>query len=218
MLTIIHHDAHLIVVDKPSGLLSVPGKGPNNQDCVAARVQALFPAASGPLVVHRLDMDTSGVMVLGLTPSAQRELSRQFESRTVDKTYCAIASGIIGPDQLVLDAPMRLDVERRPLQVIDHQLGRPATTHVRVLARIDNTSRVELTPLTGRTHQLRLHLAHAGHPILGDPLYGPCPATQPAPHAPTRHAATRLLLHACSLAITHPGTGERQAFAAPVPF
>lgn len=202
---ILVHTARYVVVDKPSGMLSVPGKGEANQDCVAARLRAKFLSATGPLIVHRLDMDTSGLMVVALDADAHRELSRQFEQREVRKHYIAIVSGhpsLYG----VIDAPMRLDVDRRPIQIIDPIQGRPARTEYRVLETSDDASRIELTPITGRTHQLRLHMAHIGHPILGDPFYG------------TRDSAPRLMLHASYLAFTDPDGGTPRAYESPPPF
>lgn len=191
-----------VVVDKPSGVLSVPGKGEQKQACVASWVRERFAAAGGPLIVHRLDMDTSGLMVLGLDAEAQRELSAQFEARTVEKRYTALVEGRVEREAGVLDAPMRLDVARRPYQVVDFNQGRTALTRYRVLAYEVDRTRLSLVPETGRTHQLRVHCAHAGrgglgHAIVGDVLYG---------HA---EPGQRLMLHASYLAFTDPGTGRR---------
>ncbi len=222
-----------VVVDKPAGMLSVPGKdrgNGENQDCVPARLPRLVHDASGgrvtatgPLIVHRLDMDTSGLMVLGLDADAQRELSIQFEKRTVSKAYTAVVlhredgSGLPA-ERGEIDAPMRPDLDNRPMQIIDalplpdgrggH--GRPARTLWTLLAVEPDRSRVELVPITGRTHQLRLHMAHIGFPIAGDVLYGPQPRT--------REAAERLLLHASMLEFSHPQTGERVCVHSRCPF
>lgn len=213
---IVHAHARYVVVDKPSGLLSVPGIGPGKTDCVIARVLAMFPGASGPMMVHRLDMETSGLLVVALDPDAQRDLSAQFEARTVRKRYVALLDGIVGSDAGEITVPMRLDVDRRPYQIPDFIQGRPAVTRYRVLAREIDRTRIEFDPLTGRTHQLRLHAALApvlpggqpgglGCPIVGDPLYG------------QRRDAERLALHASFLSFTEPG-GVRVEFSSPTPF
>jgi tRNA pseudouridine32 synthase/23S rRNA pseudouridine746 synthase len=205
LLTIIHATDRYVVIDKAAGLLSVPGKGPQNQDCAVSRVREMFPSATGPMVVHRLDMDTSGLLVLALDAEAQRELSMQFESRDVEKRYTALVAGLMGAEGGVIDVPMRADVTNRPYQVVDAEQGRPSVTRWRVLALETDRTRVELTPLTGRTHQLRVHCAHVGHPILGDVLYGPQPETGAS--------APRLMLHASYLAFAEPGGGSRVDFA-----
>lgn len=205
-IEIVHAGERCVVVDKPAGLLSVPGK--LEKDCVAARIAGMFPRATGPLIVHRLDMETSGLMVLALDPEAHRELSGQFEARKVEKRYEALLDARFTPgehtpredplraDEGEVELAMRLDVERRPWQVIDPVQGRPARTRWRVLARESSRIRVELVPLTGRTHQLRLHAAAGlGRAILGDSLYG------------DRASAPRLMLHARVLGFTEPGGG-----------
>lgn len=197
-----------VVVDKPAGMLSVPGKGEERQDCAAFRVRAAFPHATGPLVVHRLDMDTSGLLVFGLDGSAQRNLSGQFEARTVDKAYIALVAGVPGAERGVIDAPMRADIANRPYQVIDRERGRPAVTHWSVEAIEPDRTRLRLVPVTGRTHQLRLHCAHAGWPILGDVLYAPG----------TLREASRLMLHASELAFDDPIDGRRIEAASRPPF
>ncbi len=199
------------VVDKPAWMLSVPGKGPDKQDCVASRIAAMFPGATGPLVVHRLDMETSGLLVLGLDPGAQRELSRQFEARLVEKSYTALVDGLVEPEHGTIVLPMRPDRARRPLQLIDPERGRDAATHWRVLAREIDRTRVEFRPITGRTHQLRVHAATPsdrgglGHPIIGDGLYGGPPAE-------------RLMLHAGRLSFLDPDSGRCVEFESPAPF
>jgi tRNA pseudouridine32 synthase/23S rRNA pseudouridine746 synthase len=189
-----------VVVDKPSGMLSVPGKGEEKQDCVASRVRAAYPHARGPLVVHRLDMDTSGLLVLGLDEESQRHLSRQFELRRVEKAYVAVAAGRPSAESGVVDVPMRLDVGNRPVQIVDFAQGRSAVTRWNVVALEPERTRLRLTPETGRTHQLRVHCAHMGHAILGDVLYGPQPETA--------EAAERLLLHAAELVFADPTDGR----------
>lgn len=195
-----------VVVDKPAGLLSVPGKGEAKQDCVASRVRSMFAHASGPLIVHRLDMDTSGLMVLGLNPESQSRLSRQFEQRRVSKKYVALLEGVVShADGGVVDASIRLDVARRPYQVYDWLHGRSALTRWGVLSIETDRTRVWFEPLTGRTHQLRVHAAlrrpiGIGHPILGDPLYG------------DRASAERLMLHAGELGFDDPETGRGVEF------
>jgi tRNA pseudouridine32 synthase/23S rRNA pseudouridine746 synthase len=206
-LAVVHADAHLLVLDKPCGLLTVPGKGPELADCLAARAAARF---AGARIVHRLDMDTSGLVVLAMTGEAHRHLGLQFERRHVAKTYVARVAGHVAEDSGVIELPLRCDWPNRPLQMVDHEEGRAAVTRYEVLARAaDGTSRLALYPLTGRSHQLRVHLLALGHPILGDPFYG---------DAASRAAAARLQLHAERLELHHPQGGGRVAFHAPCPF
>ena len=167
-LDILHHDHEILLVNKPSGLLSVPGKGDHLSDCLIARVQEAFPEA---LLVHRLDMDTSGVMVFGLTPHAQRHLGQQFEKRQIKKTYVARVWGQMTDKTGEVDLPLIVDWPNRPLQMVDHENGKPAQTEWRVLRVGDDETRVRLYPRTGRSHQLRVHMLALGHPILGDPFY-----------------------------------------------
>jgi len=178
---ILHADERLVVIDKPAGLLAVPGRGPDKADCVAARVQTLYPDAR---VVHRLDMATSGLMVMARGAATQRELSRAFEDRRVDKRY--------HDDTGEIALPVGADWPNRPRQRVSAEDGKPATTRWRVLQRDASTTRVELEPITGRTHQLRVHLAAIGHAIVGDVLYA----------APASADTTRLMLHAWTLALT----------------
>jgi len=202
-LPIVRRDDRFVVIDKPSGLLSVPGKGPDKADCVASRVREMFPSATGPLTVHRLDMDTSGLILLALDAEAHRTLSMQFEARTVSKAYIALLAGIIEPDEGEIDLPIRADIDNRPRQIHDPILGKPSRTRYRVLERAGGITRVEFTPITGRSHQLRVHAAHElglGTPILGDALYG-----GPAPP----ESADRLMLHATSLEFDDPTDGSR---------
>ncbi|MDP7111156.1 MAG: RluA family pseudouridine synthase, partial [Myxococcota bacterium] len=158
-IRIVHEGERFVVVDKPANALSVPGARPGREDCVAARVRARYPRAQGPLVVHRLDMETSGLMVLALDPDAHRGLSRQFAERRVDKGYVAVVAGRVEGDAGTVDLPLRLDVGNRPYQVVDHQHGRAALTRWRVLERDEGATRIAFFPQTGRTHQLRLHAA-----------------------------------------------------------
>ena len=204
-------DDTLLVVEKPSGLLAVPGRGADKQDCLAVRVQARYPDAR---VVHRLDMGTSGLMVMARGAAMQRALSEAFAAREVRKRYIAVVAGRLeAPTGSwgVIDLPIVVDWLRRPLRVVDRQAGKPSLTRWRVVGHEDNgaRTRVELEPVTGRSHQLRLHLRELGHPILGDALYAP-PAIQAM--------AARLLLHACALSFEHPVTREPLAFECPAPF
>lgn len=202
---IIHADHEILVVNKPSGLLSVPGRGTEKADCLIARLRGAFPTV---LLVHRLDLDTSGVMVFALTPHAQRNLSRQFEERRTKKAYVARVAGRLEPKTGRVDLPLIVDWPNRPRQKVDHEQGRPAQTDWRVMRAGDQETRVRLFPLTGRSHQLRVHMAETGHAILGDPLYAEGWA---ADHP-------RLMLHAESLRLRHPDSGVQQSFGAPVPF
>jgi len=192
-LPLLHADARLIVVNKPSGLLSVPGRGPDKQDCASARVQQQFADA---LIVHRLDQATSGLLLLARGAAAQRELSQAFATRRVGKRYVAVVAGQLAQDELEIDLPLLTDWPNRPRQMVDTQRGKPSQTRLRVLARAADSTRVELVPLTGRTHQLRVHMMAIGHAILGDALYA-----SPADAA----RATRLLLHASELTLEESG-------------
>lgn len=205
-LTVLHVDDDILVVAKPSGLLSVPGRGPDLADCVETRARSEYPDV---LIVHRLDLETSGVMLMARNPTSQRHLGHQFEQRTVQKTYIARVHGHMSEDEGVVDAPLSGDWPNRPRQKIDFERGRPARTLWRVLDREPNATRLELRPETGRTHQLRVHLHHIGHAILGDRLYG-CDVTQ--------HAANRVQLHASSLGFIHPRTHTPCEFSCPCPF
>ncbi len=204
-LAVIHADHEILLADKPSGLLSVPGKGAHLADCLLARVQAAYPTA---LLVHRLDRDTSGLMIFALTPHAQRHLGLQFEKRQVRKVYVARVWGEIAEKEGEIDLPLAVDWPNRPRQRVDFETGRPAQTRWRVVRREDGTTRVRLYPRTGRSHQLRVHMAETGHPILGDPFY----ASGPARDFP------RLMLHAESLRLRHPDGGAGVSFSAPCPF
>jgi len=203
-LDIIHADHELIVVNKPSGLLSVPGKGAHLADCLIARVQEAFPTA---LLVHRLDRDTSGVMIFAATPHAQRHLGLQFEKRQTKKAYIARLRGRLEPKEGTVDLPLIVDWPNRPLQMVCHETGKPAQTDWKVLRATDAESRVRLFPKTGRSHQLRVHMLALGHPILGDPFYSDNPAAYP-----------RLMLHAEDLRLRHPDGGKGMRFFAKAPF
>lgn len=204
-LVILHHDHEVILVDKPAGLLSVPGKGPELADCLISRLQAVFPEA---LLVHRLDRDTSGVMIFALTPHAQRHLGLQFEKRYTKKTYIARVWGRVAEKTGTVDLPLNVDWPNRPRQMVDHENGRQAITDWRLVRASDTESRVRLMPRTGRSHQLRVHMLEIGHPILGDPFY----ATGPA------RAFPRLMLHSETLQFRHPDGGKGTRVTAPCPF
>lgn len=204
-LVVLHEDSDIVVVDKPSGLLSVPGRGDHLADCLLTRVQTAFPTA---LLVHRLDRDTSGVMVFGLTPHAQRNLSKQFEERKTKKTYVARVWGQVAEKTGTVDLPLIVDWPNRPRQMVDHENGKPAITDWRVLKVKDNETRVRLTPKTGRSHQLRVHMLALGHVILGDPLYAEGAARD----------FERLMLHSEELRINHPESGKGMSFRAKAPF
>jgi tRNA pseudouridine32 synthase / 23S rRNA pseudouridine746 synthase len=198
-LDILHEDAQLIAVNKPAGLLSVPGRGAHLADCLIARIGAVFPDV---LLVHRLDRDTSGVMVFALTRHAQRHLSGQFAQRQTRKTYVARVFGKLEPRTGTIDLPLIVDWENRPRQMVCHDRGKPALTDWRVQRHADAETRVRLMPRTGRSHQLRVHMLALGHPILGDPLY----ATGAARCHP------RMMLHSEELRIKHPDSGVSLKF------
>jgi len=204
-LRILHEDAAILVVDKPAGLLTVPGKLENRQDCLITRLQA---ARWDALTVHRLDCDTSGVIIFARTKQAQGFLGQEFEKRRAQKTYVARLLGRVEADQGTVDLPLGSDWEYRPRQKVDPVHGRPALTDWQVVERTDHETRVRLSPHTGRSHQLRVHMLALGHPILGDQIYA----------ADTSKAHARLMLHAESLSLHHPTTGDRMTFTAPAPF
>ena len=205
---LVYVDEHLLVLDKPAGLLAVPGRGEDKQDCLSGRAQALWPDA---LVVHRLDMATSGLFLMGRGLHVQRVLSRAFAEREVHKRYEAVVAGHVAAPgaQGVVDLPLAADWPNRPKQKVDAEHGRPSETRWTVLAQEGGTTRLALEPVTGRSHQLRVHLQAIGHPILGDALYAPPEVV---------HQAPRLLLHACALQLAHPVTGEALSFTSAVPF
>jgi len=209
---VIHEDETLIVLDKPAGLLAVPGRGPDKQDCLSARAQARWPDA---LVVHRLDMATSGLVVMARGIEAQRQLSRAFEQRQVHKRYTAVVTGTLHNPQPdngwnTIDLPLTIDWPNRPRSIVSAELGKPSITRWRLVGTpTEDTTRLELEPVTGRTHQLRVHLQAIGHPILGDMLYA-------TPEQQAR--ASRLLLHAHQLSLPHPQHGDTVHFQSPCPF
>jgi tRNA pseudouridine32 synthase/23S rRNA pseudouridine746 synthase len=203
LLDLIYHDDALLVVNKPAGLLAVPGRGEDKQDCLSARLQQEFPDA---LVVHRLDMATSGLMVFARGIEMQRRLSNMFRDPEVDKRYAAVVAGTLDPETGEVNLPIAADWQNRPLRKIDAELGKSSLTRYHTLAIVGGTTRVELEPVTGRTHQLRVHMSAIGHPILGDALYGDVAS------------APRLLLHACSLGFQHPKNGVSLNFNHPAPF
>ena len=203
---LLHIDAHCIVVDKPGGLLSVPGRGAHLQDCLSTRVQAQFDDA---LVVHRLDMATSGLMLFARGIDAQRALSRAFAQREVHKRYVAVVHGRMPDAQGEIALPLIADWPNRPLQKVDHEIGKPSLTRWRVIATHSDRTRVELEPVTGRAHQLRVHLLAIGHPIVGDALYAPPEVLAGAP---------RLLLHATRLSFMHPVDGTALIVDSAAPF
>lgn len=205
-IRLLHLDTHLLILDKPSGLLSVPAKPPGPADCLEARVRAAFPEA---LLIHRLDMDTSGVMVFARTRLAQRHLNWQFERRQVAKSYVARVWGEVPGDAGRIDLPLVCDWPNRPRQMVCHGRGKPAITDWRVLARGPGATRIALAPQTGRSHQLRVHMLALGHPILGDAFYA-------TPEAFA--AADRLQLHAATLRFRDPDGGAWREFAVPTPF
>ena len=208
-LSILYLSEQLVVVDKPSGLLSVPGRGADKQDCLARRVQEEFPDA---MIVHRLDMGTSGIMVMARGVRAQRQLSIQSQERRVRKCYQALVDGVwTAAAEGEIDLPMSPDWPNRPRQRVDRQIGRPSRTRYRLLdvGTAQSVSRIELVPVTGRTHQLRVHMQAIGHPILGDELYG-------TPESVAK--AARLMLHACRIEFDDPETGQPLHFDCPPPF
>jgi tRNA pseudouridine32 synthase / 23S rRNA pseudouridine746 synthase len=206
-LDIVYADDAFVVVAKPHGLLSVPGRGDDRQDCLLTRVRAQF---ADVLVVHRLDMDTSGLLVFARGTAMQSKLARAFQERQVYKRYEAVVDGLVDSEAGEINLPMIVDWPNRPRQKVDFELGRPALTRYRVLARdaAAHSTRVELEPFTGRSHQLRVHMMSLGHPILGDELYA----------GEAVHKAPRLLLHARDLGFAHPLTAEDVRFVAPPPF
>ena len=206
-LNCVYEDEHLLVLNKPSGLLCVPGRGPDKQDCLSLRAMQHFGDA---LVVHRLDQATSGLVIMARNLPVQRQLSQAFAERQVQKRYVAVVAGELQPDPVtaddenwqLIDLPIAADWERRPLRIINHETGKSSQTLWKVLQPVNHfglpATRVLLSPLTGRTHQLRLHMAATGHAILGDALYACGEALAASP---------RLLLHAAALEMTHPVTG-----------
>ncbi len=205
-LDILHQDQDIMVLNKPSGLLSVPGRAPSHNDSTYSRVLAEYPDAK---IVHRLDMATSGVIVVALLRSAESELKRQFRDRETAKTYYARVAGHVKAESGTVNLPLICDWPNRPKQKVDHQVGKASQTHYDVVSRAKRSTLVKLTPITGRSHQLRVHMMALGHPILGDNFYADPLAKRLAP---------RLLLHAQSLTITHPFSKEPMTFSCEAPF
>ena len=205
-LSIVYQDNDLLIVNKPSGLLTVPGKDPKHADCLIARINRVFPTAK---IVHRLDMATSGIICLAMHKEAHRNLSIQFQDRKTAKRYIARVFGKLEQETGSVDLPLICDWPNRPKQMVDHDNGKPSLTHFKVLEYEQNATRVELTPITGRSHQLRVHMLSLGHPILGDKLYA---------HPEAFAMASRLQLHAEMLTLAHPASGETLVFEAPPEF
>jgi tRNA pseudouridine32 synthase/23S rRNA pseudouridine746 synthase len=205
-LAVVHADDDLLILDKQSGLLSVPGRHPSLWDSIRYRARQRWPTAE---MVHRLDKDTSGIILMALNKRAHGRLGIQFEQRTTRKSYVARVWGVMENDNGHIDLPLMTDWENKPRQKVDHEHGRPAQTEWQVIAREPNATRVRLFPLTGRTHQLRVHMRAIGHVILGDAFYAEGDALT---------AADRLQLHAEELGFIHPTTGEPVKFVVPAPF
>ena len=205
-LRVLYADDAIVVLDKPTGMLSVPGRLPQHQDALSTRVMARYPQAR---VVHRLDCETSGVMVMALSVEAQRHLNRQFHDRKVTKDYTAICHGVLAEDEGEIQLPLIADWPNRPRQMVDPIRGKPAHTRWQVTQRWPDRTRLALKPITGRSHQLRVHLLAIGHPILGDSLYG---------SEASQTMADRLLLHALALRFRHPVSGQVCRFMTDCPF
>lgn len=208
-MNIIYSDTEIIVVEKPGGLLSVPGRGEDKQDCVVSRIRNLFPSCIDQPAVHRLDMYTSGIMILAMTPESHRDLSNQFEKRLTQKQYIALVDGVVAKSHGKIELKFRLDIDNRPYQIYDPTNGKLGITMWKKLAVEGAYTHIEFTPITGRTHQLRVHAAHRlglNAPIVGDKLYG------------NGNEGDRMMLHATSLTFRHPQTGKSVTFTSPAPF
>jgi len=208
-MTILHRDEWIVVIDNPGGLLAVPGRGPDKVDSASARLRAMLPAMIAQPAVHRLDLYTSGIMVFAMTAAAHRGLSEQFAGRQVEKRYTAVVAGIVRDAGGIIELPFRLDPDNRPRQIYDPVQGKTGITLWRKIEAKGETTRIEFTPLTGRTHQLRVHAAHPkglGAPIVGDSLYG------------NGRDGERMLLHASFLRFAHPSTGRTVEFSSTPPF
>lgn len=208
-IEIIHENEEFVIVNKPGGLLAVPGRGPDKQDSVVTRIKARYGEIIDQPSVHRLDMYTSGLMVLALTRQCHRALSIQFEQRQVSKKYLALLDGVVEQDSGTIQLSFRLDVNNRPYQIYDPVQGKEGITHWKKLSVENQKTRIEFTPITGRTHQLRLHASHPkglGTPIVGDKLYG------------TGREGDQMCLHASELQFFHPITGDKISFTSEVPF
>ena len=204
-IEVLHEDSDLLFVNKPAGLLSVPGKTPDLADCLLTRLEIAFPTVR---LVHRLDRDTSGVMVFALTAHGQKHLGQQFEARVPKKTYVARLAGLLEPKEGEVDLPLIVDWPNRPKQMVCHETGKPALTGYKVVKSSYEETRVRLFPKTGGSHQLRVHMLSLGHPILGDPLYAP----------ETTEAHPRMMLHAEELRVNHPENNRGMRFRAKAPF
>ncbi|WP_206483375.1 bifunctional tRNA pseudouridine(32) synthase/23S rRNA pseudouridine(746) synthase RluA [Thalassotalea sp. G2M2-11] len=205
-LDIVYRDKDIVVLNKPSGLLTVPGRLTEHRDCLQTRVQRVLPSAT---IVHRLDMATSGIILMALNKAAHVHISRQFEQRKTQKQYLARVYGHVQEQDGTIDLPLICDWPNRPKQKVDHENGKQAKTHYHVLSYSENSTFVELLPITGRSHQLRVHMLALGHPILGDRLYAHDKALTESP---------RLQLHAKWLQISHPVSEQTLTFEAPCPF
>jgi len=206
-LDIIYQDNDIVVVNKPAGLLSVPGREKKHSDSLALRVLRVWPEAS---VVHRLDLATSGILVMAMRKSAQSHIGRQFQQKAISKTYYARVEGVIEEDGGLIDLPLRCDWENRPRQIVDFEQGKSSQTEWSVVKREKQTTLVRLKPLTGRTHQLRVHMQAIGHAIVGDEFYASAFGVKCSPD--------RLALHAADITLTHPTRNERISFSCPLPF
>jgi tRNA pseudouridine32 synthase/23S rRNA pseudouridine746 synthase len=206
-LDILFQDDDIVVLNKPAGLLSVPGREIKHRDSLALRVMRVWPEAC---VVHRLDLATSGIIILAMRKSAQSHMGRQFQQKVINKTYYARVEGIIKQDSGLVDLPIRCDWDNRPRQIVDHEQGKQSQTEWQVIKREAHTTLVSLKPLTGRTHQLRVHMQAIGHPIVGDEFYATDFGIQFSPG--------RLALHAGSITLNHPSTDKRITFDCPPPF
>lgn len=205
-ITILYEDDDLLLVRKPDLLLSIPGRHPLNKDCLISRLQTQYPSAS---IVHRLDLDTSGIMVIPLNKPTHAHISRQFQERKVEKSYIAVVYGRVEADEGEIDLPIAVDWEDRPRQIICAERGKQALTRYQVLSRQSDRSRLLLRPVTGRSHQLRIHLRELGHPILGCDMYA---------HPEALKMAPRLMLHAIALGFEHPTSGQWLSGESPADF
>ena len=207
-LEILYLDEDIIITNKPSGLLAVPGRGEDKQDCLISRINSVY---KGTLIVHRLDMDTSGLIILARNKQTHRLLSDLFQSRKIKKKYIAVVDGWIEPSKGEIDLPLITDWPNRPKQKVDHEHGKPSQTfYTRLNKNTDeNNSRLELVPITGRSHQLRVHMQSLGHPIVGDNLYNP---------NTVRNKTSRLLLHASYLEFVHPINDQLMTLSSKAPF
>jgi tRNA pseudouridine32 synthase/23S rRNA pseudouridine746 synthase len=203
---VVYNDDDLLVLNKPSGLLSVPGKALEHKDCLETRVKRVWPSAT---IVHRLDMATSGLMIMALNKASHRHISKQFETRQVSKTYFARVYGVPTENQGSIELPLICDWPNRPMQMVDHENGKHACTYWKKISTSDNTSLIQLNPITGRSHQLRVHMLSMGHPILGDKLYA---------HDKAKALVSRLCLHASEISFAHPVSGQTLHFTSKISF